>query len=172
MKGLVLAAGQAQRLRPLTADLPKTLLPVAGDATILDLTLANLRAVGIEEAVDRHRLRRRADRGARARAGAPPRRAPRARAQRPPGLEQRVLALDRARGASATARCSSTATRSTPSPSRSGCSPRAGRGLLLAVDDEKTLGDEEMKVLLSPDGDVQRINKAVDPPPRRASTSA
>ena len=51
MKGLVLAAGQAQRLRPLTADLPKTLLPVAGDATILDLTLANLRAVGIEEAV-------------------------------------------------------------------------------------------------------------------------
>ena len=51
MKGLVLAAGQAQRLRPLTADLPKTLLPVAGDATILDLTLANLHAVGIEEAV-------------------------------------------------------------------------------------------------------------------------
>ena len=47
MKGLVLAAGQAQRLRPLTADLPKTLLPVAGDRTILDLTLANLRAVGI-----------------------------------------------------------------------------------------------------------------------------
>jgi len=38
-----------------------------------------------------------------------------------------------------------------------------GPGLLLAVDDEKTLGDEEMKVLLSPDGDVQRINKAVEP---------
>jgi NDP-sugar pyrophosphorylase family protein len=51
VKGLVLAAGQAQRLRPLTNDLPKTLLPVAGDRTILDLTLANLHAVGIEDVV-------------------------------------------------------------------------------------------------------------------------
>jgi choline kinase len=42
MHGLVLAAGFGQRLRPLTDRLPKTLLTVDGDVTILDTILSNL----------------------------------------------------------------------------------------------------------------------------------
>jgi choline kinase len=38
-----------------------------------------------------------------------------------------------------------------------------GADVLLAVDDEKTLGEEEMKILLSADGGLRRINKSVDP---------
>jgi choline kinase len=49
--GLVLAAGQGQRLRPDTDALPKTLLPVDGEATILDVILRNLAKVGITDAV-------------------------------------------------------------------------------------------------------------------------
>jgi choline kinase len=49
--GLVLAAGQGQRLRPDTDALPKTLLPVDGELTILDVILRNLAKVGITDAV-------------------------------------------------------------------------------------------------------------------------
>jgi choline kinase len=49
--GLVLAAGASRRLRPDTDHLPKTLLPVDGDVTILDITLRNLAAVGLTDVV-------------------------------------------------------------------------------------------------------------------------
>ena len=49
MRGVVLAAGQGQRLRPDTDDLPKTLLPVDGDTTILDIALRNLEAAGVTD---------------------------------------------------------------------------------------------------------------------------
>ncbi|HZE37887.1 MAG TPA: phosphocholine cytidylyltransferase family protein [Stackebrandtia sp.] len=49
MRGVVLAAGQGQRLRPDTDRLPKTLLPVDGDTTILDIALRNLVAAGAGE---------------------------------------------------------------------------------------------------------------------------
>ncbi|CAM3542591.1 sugar phosphate nucleotidyltransferase [Stackebrandtia soli] len=49
MQGVVLAAGQGQRLRPDTDDLPKTLLPVDGDDTILDIALRNLAAAGVTQ---------------------------------------------------------------------------------------------------------------------------
>ena len=51
MLGIVLAAGGGTRLRPLTNTIPKTLLPVAGDRTILELAVANMRAVGITDVV-------------------------------------------------------------------------------------------------------------------------
>lgn len=50
MIGLVLAAGQGQRLRPYTDSLPKTLIPVDGELTILDIILANMAKSGITEA--------------------------------------------------------------------------------------------------------------------------
>jgi choline kinase len=50
MKAIILAAGAATRLRPLTNETPKCLLPVAGKA-ILERTLENLRAAGIDELV-------------------------------------------------------------------------------------------------------------------------
>lgn len=49
MIGLVLAAGASRRLRPDTDELPKTLLPVAGERTVLDLTLGNFAAVGLRD---------------------------------------------------------------------------------------------------------------------------
>jgi choline kinase len=49
--GMVLAAGAGRRLGEDTRDLPKTLLPVDGDRTILDVALGNLRAAGLEKAV-------------------------------------------------------------------------------------------------------------------------
>ncbi|MFG1627457.1 sugar phosphate nucleotidyltransferase [Kribbella sp. NPDC049227] len=49
MIGLVLAAGAGRRLLPLTDKLPKALVPIAPGVTVLDLTLANYAAVGITE---------------------------------------------------------------------------------------------------------------------------
>jgi choline kinase len=49
--GAVLAAGAGRRLRPDTDKLPKALLPVAGETTILDIGLRNLAAVGLTEVV-------------------------------------------------------------------------------------------------------------------------
>jgi choline kinase len=49
VRGIVLAAGGGTRLRPLTDELPKTLLAVDGDRTILELVIANLASSGIEQ---------------------------------------------------------------------------------------------------------------------------
>src|SRR6476660_4929670 len=49
MIGLVLAAGAGRRLRPYTDMLPKALVPIGPDTTVLDLTLANYAAVGITD---------------------------------------------------------------------------------------------------------------------------
>ena len=51
MIGMVLAAGAGRRLRPDTDALPKALLPVAGETTILDIGLRNLAAVGLTDVV-------------------------------------------------------------------------------------------------------------------------
>jgi choline kinase len=49
--GLVLAAGAGRRLRPYTDAVPKTLVPVDGTTTILDVCLRNLAAVGLRRVV-------------------------------------------------------------------------------------------------------------------------
>jgi choline kinase len=49
MIGLVLAAGAGRRLRPYTDTLPKALVPVDGDTTIMDISLRNLAAAGLSE---------------------------------------------------------------------------------------------------------------------------
>lgn len=51
MIGLILAAGAGRRLGSHTAKLPKTLLPVMRERTILDMCIGNLARVGIEEVV-------------------------------------------------------------------------------------------------------------------------
>jgi len=60
MNALILAAGYATRLYPLTLDTPKPLLPVAG-RPVLDYMLDELRAIpGLRRVivVTNHRLRR------------------------------------------------------------------------------------------------------------------
>src|SRR4051794_41878419 len=48
---MILAAGAGRRLRPYTDALPKALMTVDGDTTILDIALRNLAAVGIKQVV-------------------------------------------------------------------------------------------------------------------------
>ena len=50
MIGLVLAAGAGRRLRPYTDTLPKALIAVDGERTVLDLTLRNFAAVELTDA--------------------------------------------------------------------------------------------------------------------------
>ena len=51
MRAIILSAGQGRRLRPLTADTPKCLLPVCCDQPVLEVQLRILAACGVEEAI-------------------------------------------------------------------------------------------------------------------------
>lgn len=163
MRGLVLAAGPGRRLHPLTTDLPKTLLPLSDGGTILDLTLANLRSVGLEEVVvvtgfSAARVE-----------------------ERVPELEERhglrlelilneraeewnnAYSLWLAREAFADGALLVNGDTVHPVSVEETLLQARGPDLLLAVDREKRLGEEEMKILLAPDGGLERISKEVDP---------
>ena len=164
MIGMVLAAGLGKRLGHETAELPKTLLGVDGDRTILDIALANFAHVGLGEAVivtgyAHDRL-----------------------AERVPALERRhgvkltlvfnekalewnnAYSLWCARGEFA--RGVLLANGDTVHPSSVEESLLAGRNgddLVIALDEAKTLGEEEMKVHLTDEGLLDAINKSLDP---------
>jgi choline kinase len=161
--GMVLAAGAGRRLQPLTDDLPKTLLPVDGDRTILDIALANLKHVGMDEVVvvtgfAAHRI-----------------------TELQPELEQRhgvrlelvfnpkaeewnnAYSLWCAREALAEGVILVNGDTVHPASVEERVLEARGADLVLAVDDQKTLGEEEMKLHLTPDGYMDRINKALDP---------
>jgi choline kinase len=164
MLGIVLAAGGGTRLRPLTDTLPKTLLPVDGDRTIFELAVANLRAVDVTDVVvvTGH--------------GAP------LIQDATPALEGRysvtlhhvfndryadwnnAYSLWLAREAFAeSALLINGDTVHPPGVQEHLLAARGDAPLLLALDDVKQLGDEEMKVRLNAGGAVQRINKSLEP---------
>jgi len=164
MIGMVLAAGWGSRLAPLTDELPKTLLEVDGDRTILDVAIGNLRSVGLEEIVVvtgfRHDV-----------------------------LADRKPALERDHGVSVELlynpkalewnNCYSLwcarehfsrgvlmANGDTVHPASVEETLLAARGdgdLVIAVDQEQELAEEEMKVQVSPEGLLTRITKQMDP---------
>jgi choline kinase len=162
--GMVLAAGAGKRLGPETADLPKTLLPVDGDRTILDIALGNLAAAGLEEAVvvtgyaferieervpalqERHGLRI-------------------TTVFNPKALEwNNAYSLWSAREHFAKGVLLANGDTVHPvSVERTLLEARDGHEILIAVDQSKPLGEEEMKVHVSDAGLLERINKALDP---------
>ena len=162
MIGMVLAAGAGRRLQPLTDDLPKTLLPVDGDRTILDIGLANLKHVGLDEIVvvtgfAAHRI-----------------------TDAKPELERRhgvslelvfnpkaeewnnAYSLWCAREHFARGVLLVNGDTVHPASVEETLLTARGAPILLALDDAKTLGEEEMKVEVA-DGRMTRINKALDP---------
>jgi choline kinase len=164
MIGMVLAAGWGSRLAPLTDELPKTLLPVDGERTILDIGLANMKAVGLDEVVIvtgyRHDVL--ADR--------------RLALERDHGLRVELLfnpkALEWNNAYSLWcarehfARGVLMANGDTVHPASVERTVLAARGdddLVIAVDAAKPLAQEEMKVQLSPAGHLTRITKQMDP---------
>jgi len=48
VKGIVLAAGRGERLRPFTEEIPKPLLPVV-NIPVLEFALASLESAGVDE---------------------------------------------------------------------------------------------------------------------------
>jgi choline kinase len=161
--GLVLAAGAGVRLGPETAELPKTLLGVDGDRTILDVVLGNFRHVGLEDAVvvsgyAHERL-----------------------AERVPALERRhglsielvynpkalewnnAYSLWCARDALAEGALLSNGDTVHPASVEERLLEARGPEVLIAVDDAKPLGEEEMKVHVTDDGHMDRIHKSLEP---------
>jgi choline kinase len=163
MIGVVLAAGPGRRLLPLTEALPKTLLPLSDGRTILDLALANLSATGAEEVVivtgfAAERVQERV-----------------ADLERRNGVRIELVFNDRAeqwnnayslwlaREAFQAGAMLVNGDTVHPSTVEERLLAARGPGVLLAVDEEKELGTEEMKVLVSEHGRLARIAKDVDP---------
>jgi choline kinase len=161
--GLVLAAGAGRRLRPLTADRPKTLLEIEDGRTVLDVVLANLRAAGLEDVaivvgVAAERIREQAP-----------------SLERRHGVRLELIHNDRAeewnnayslwlaRDAFADGVLLVNGDTVHPASVEEALLRARGPDALIAVDREKPLGEEQMKVLLAHDGKLHRINKAIDP---------
>ena len=163
MIGLVLAAGAGRRLQPLTDDLPKTLLPVDGERTILDIALANLASAGLDEVVvvsgfAAHRLEER-----------------KPALERDHGVSVELVFNDRAEewnnayslwiAREFLRRGAILVNGDTVHPAcvEETVLAARGPGIVLAADTEKALGEEEMKLHVTKDGFMDRINKALDP---------
>lgn len=163
MRGLVLAAGAGRRLRPITDTLPKALAPVDGERSILDIALHNFAEVELTDvavvvgfAAD-------------------------AVAQRVRELERRhgvrielvhneraeewnnAYSLWCARDVLAEGALLANGDTVHPASVQRRLLEEEGGGVVLAIDDVKALGDEEMKVRLDDNGSLARITKLMDP---------
>ncbi|MFB6781231.1 sugar phosphate nucleotidyltransferase [Streptomyces sp. NPDC056352] len=165
MIGLVLAAGAGRRLRPYTDTLPKALVPVDGEKTVLDLTLANFAEIGLTEAAIVVGYRKEAvyDR--------------KAELEAKYGLTLTLVDNDKAEewnnayslwcAREVLKRGVILANGDTVHPVSVEKTLLAARGngqkIILALDTVKNLADEEMKVITDGDKGVQRITKLMDP---------
>lgn len=163
MIGLVLAAGAGRRLRPYTDTLPKALVPVDGETTILDIALANLAEVGLTDVAVVVGYRAEAVQ------------------ERQRGLEQRYgvrltlvhndkaeewnnayslwLARDHFAGGALLVNGDTVH----PVSVEQTLLTQRGPGILLAIDNVKQLADEEMKTVFDASGQLTRITKLMDP---------
>ncbi|MEU0404732.1 phosphocholine cytidylyltransferase family protein [Streptomyces sp. NPDC006197] len=165
MIGLVLAAGAGRRLRPYTDTLPKALVPVDGDTTILDLTLKNFAEIGLTEVAIVVGYRKEAvyDR--------------KDALEAEYGLKITLVDNDKAEewnnayslwcAREVLKRGVILANGDTVHPVSVEKTLLAARGngqkIILALDTVKNLADEEMKVITAEGKGVQRITKLMDP---------
>ncbi|MDG4762819.1 phosphocholine cytidylyltransferase family protein [Solwaraspora sp. WMMD406] len=163
MIGLVLAAGAGRRLRPHTDSLPKALVPVDGDTTILDIGLRNLAAAGLTDVVvvvgyaaDAVRTRQAA---LESRHGVRLTLVHNDRAEEWNNAYSLWLARDHFAGGALLVNGDTVH----PVSVEETLLARRGPGILLAVDTVKKLADEEMKVVFADDGRLTRITKLMDP---------
>jgi len=161
---MVLAAGAGRRLDSLTEDLPKTLLPVDGDRTILDVALGNLRRAGLEEVVVVTGYA--AERIDERRAALEERHDVKLELVFNPKAEEWNNAYSlwcaREHFARGVLLCNGD-TVHPPEVEERLLAARGHAELVLALDDAKPLAEEEMKVLLDGDGLMSGIHKAHDP---------
>ena len=162
MIGMVLAAGAGRRLEPLTTGLPKTLLPVDGDRTILDVVLGNLRAVGMEDVVVVTGFA--AGRIEERRGDLERRHGVRLELVFNPKAEEwnNAYSLWCAREHFAEGVLLVNGDTVHPAAVEERVLASRDSDLVLALDDRKSLGEEEMKVQLA-GGRLQRITKLMDP---------
>ncbi|MGP3982361.1 phosphocholine cytidylyltransferase family protein [Streptomyces sp. KR80] len=165
MIGLVLAAGAGRRLRPYTDTLPKALVPVDGDTTVLDLTLGNFAEVGLKEVaiVIGYRGEAVVER--------------RAALEQKYGLKLHLVENDKAEiwNNAYSLWCARDVLKEGvilangdtvhPVSVEKTLLEAQGRGqkIILALDTVKHLADEEMKVVVDPAKGVQRITKLMEP---------
>jgi len=163
---MVLAAGAGRRLRPDTDALPKALLPVDGQITILDIALRNLAAVGLSDIVvvvgyAADAIRDRV-----------------AGLERDHGVRLTLVDNDRAEewnnayslwlareyfAAGALLVNGDTVHPVSVEKTLLSAAADTPVGLILAIDDVKRLAEEEMKVVVGADGMITRITKLMDP---------
>ena len=163
MIGLVLAAGRGRRLRPYTDTLPKALVPVDGETTILDIALRNLAQVGLTEVVLVVGYAADAVRGRRAaledRYGVHLTLVHNDRAEEWNNAYSLWLAREHLRQGALLLNGDTVH----PVSVEKTLLGQRGPDVLLAVDDVKRLGEEEMKVIFDPTGQLTRIHKSLDP---------
>src|SRR3954449_5561180 len=158
---MVLAAGAGRRLESLTEDLPKTLLPVDGERTILDIAIGNLARAGLERVVVVTGYA--ADRIAERQAALEARHGVALELVFNPRAEEWNNAYSlwcaREHFGRGVLLCNGD-TVHPPSVERTLLDARDGHELLIAVDQSKPLGEEEMKVHVSDAGMLERIHKS------------
>jgi choline kinase len=167
--GMVLAAGASRRLRPDTDELPKALLPVDGETTILDIALRNLAAVGMTEVVIvvGHAAHAIADRAADLEAayGVTLELVHNGRALEWNNAYSLWLAREYFSHGALLVNGDTvhpvSVEKTLLAARGSGVAGRAR--VILAIDDVKALADEEMKVILDARGLLSRISKQLDP---------